>query len=532
MTAIRSNSPRSRICLIRPAEGIYISKTTLLKPTLPLGLAYVAASIRDAGHDVQVVDAVGEGFGKITRAHGVHSLGLENEEIIRRVDPETRILAIGNMFSHNWPMVRDLVFLLRKSFPDVPIIMGGEHASSLPELVLQQSPTDACILGEGEETAVELIQALLQSADLSSVKGIAHKGPDGSVRRTAPRARIRSVDEIPWPAWDLFNVKAYAENDLTNGMQYQSDPPFMPILATRGCPYQCTFCTSPNMWTTAWIARNPVNVVDEIESYIRQYGARNFRFQDLTAIIRKEWILEFCREVIRRDLKFVWQMPSGTRSEAIDDEVADHLKKAGLFEMAYAPESGSDRVRQLIKKRVKAENLYASVRSAVKAGLHVQVFFVMGFPEETTADLRATLAMIARLAWMRVPDVAIQHYMPYPGTEMYERLLAAGKVKTNDAWLLAPLHTHELFLNKARSVNDHFSPLTQSRYYLAGFMLFYAISILRRPWFYVRSFWGTLRRSSHDQSYLQKLMKGWFGCGSQMGVSPAGTGFSASETRK
>ena len=135
-----------------------------------------------------------------------------------------------------------------------------------------------------------------------------------------------------------FDIEAYKERDLTSGLQVGDDRPALPILATRGCPYQCTFCTSSNMWTTRYVTRSPKLLVDEIESYVRTYDVNNFPFQDLTVIIKKGWIRDFCRELIHRDVRIHWQLPSGTRSEAVDATIARLLKKSGMAHMAYAPD--------------------------------------------------------------------------------------------------------------------------------------------------------------------------------------------------
>jgi radical SAM superfamily enzyme YgiQ (UPF0313 family) len=263
------------------------------------------------------------------------------------------------------------------------------------------------------------------------------------------------------------------------------------------------------MWTTAYIARDPVKVVDEIQHYVDAYGVRNFPFQDLTAILKKDWIKAFTEALIERGLEIHWQLPSGTRSEAVDDEVASLLMKSGMAHMAYAPEAGSLRIRKAIKKRVVADRFYESVRAAVSAGLHVQTFFVMSFPEETTKDLRLTLRMLARLAWMGVGDAAVSHYMPYPGSEMYDRLVEQGKVDTSDRWLLAPLHTHGLRLPDEFQVNDNFSALTQSIYALLGFSIFYAVSAIRKPGTFFRMLVGIFTRPDHDVSRLQRALKGF-----------------------
>jgi anaerobic magnesium-protoporphyrin IX monomethyl ester cyclase len=499
----------AKVCLVRGAEGVSLRALSSTVPTLPLGLAYLAATTREAGHRVQLIDAVGEGADRIVQKGPIHWLGLENQQIVRRIQPDVDLIGIGNMFAHNWPMVRELIREVRAAYPNVPILVGGENATSVPELVLRDSPADLCVLGEGEETLLELIATFGNGTALEAVQGIAYRSTDGSIRRTPRRQRIRAVDDLPWPAWDLFNIDAYAERNLTAGLQVGSSPATIPVLATRGCPYQCTFCTSPNMWTTLYITRDPKRVVDEIQHYVDVYGARNFPFQDLTAIIKKEWIKDFCLEIIDRKLDILWQLPTGTRSEAVDDTVARLLKQSGMVHMAYAPESGSTRIRKAVKKRVKDQSFYESVRAATRAKLHVQCFFIMGFPEEEVADLRATLRMLARLAWMGVEDVAVSHYMPYPGSEMYERLLAQKAVDQSDRWLFAPIHTHGMWIGPEYQVNRNFSAVTQSLYALAGFALFYTVSAFRKPLYFIKMLHGLVFGSQDDLSRLQRALKGF-----------------------
>ena len=158
---------------------------------------------------------------------------------------------------------------------------------------------------------------------MTQVNGLVMR-QDGKIVRTLPRGRIKAIDDIPWPAWNLVPL----ENYLSNGLGYGVDlGRSMPLIATRGCPYRCTFCSNPTMWTTKWIARKPNLVLDEIEHYINKYGAENIDFYDLTAIVQKEWIAEFCRLIKKRNLKFTWQLPSGTRSEAIDTEISNFSTK-------------------------------------------------------------------------------------------------------------------------------------------------------------------------------------------------------------
>src|SRR6201999_3016153 len=151
---------------------------------------------------------------------------------------------------------------------------------------------------------------------------------------------IRALDTIPPPAWELVPLENYLSNGLTNGVNLGRS---MPMLASRGCPYQCTFCSSPFMWTTRWVSRDVHLLVDEIIEYQERFGITNVDFYDLTAIVKRDWIIKFCEEPLRRGVKITWQLPSGTRSEAIDAEVVGWLERSGCRNLSYAPESGSER---------------------------------------------------------------------------------------------------------------------------------------------------------------------------------------------
>ena len=163
--------------------------------------------------------------------------------------------------------------------------------------------------------------------------GLVLPGPAREVIRTATRARIGSVDDIPCPGWRHFNLDGYMAFNQPHGA---SRGRFIPMLATRGCPYQCTFCASATMWTQRWLPRSPALVVDEMESYIRKYRVQDFQFEDLTAIVRSDWVVAFCQEIKRRGLHVTWQLPSGTRSEAMNAEIAALIHESGCHEFAYA----------------------------------------------------------------------------------------------------------------------------------------------------------------------------------------------------
>lgn len=513
-----------RIQLIHPPAFLNPTALTALRPSLPLGLAYVAGSLRAAGHEVSVLDAVGEAPARVVRKGRVAQLGLEVEEIVARLDPQARLIGVTSMFTYQWNVVRELLVAIKAARPDALLVGGGEHFTGLPEFSLGESPVDILALGEGEETAVTIAKRYEewlaahdgQPGDVragvaqwaAGLAGTAYRR-DGQVVLEERRARLRDVDAIPLPAWDLFEVKGYDENGLVTGIHRGIT---VPILATRGCPYRCAYCSSPNMWTTKWVPRDPKLVADEIESYVRDYGAANFPFHDLTAILRREWVLDFCKEIIARGLKINWQLPSGTRCEVVDHEVASLLAQSGGWSLNFAPESGSDEVRKKVHKQMKEESLFNAVDAAVAHKLNTSVFFVLGFPGDQVKDFRATMRWAARLAKAGVDDVAVGFFFPIPGTQFYRELVAAGRLQLTEEVMQAPLFVHDRWLTEDRNFSCGLKARTLTYWRYRIVFAFYLRAVLLNPRRWAR-LWKNFRSGREDSkldSFLQILKERFF----------------------
>jgi len=483
-----------KVQLIHPPVYLNVHAMTALRPSLPLGLAYVAAALRRAGHTVEVLDAVAEAPAKVTQGarKQLFALGLTVPEIVARLDPKADVIGITNMWSFSWPLVRELIVAIERAVPDVPIVCGGEHFTGLAEYSMQQAPIDVIVLGEGEDAAVEVVGELGQAEpDFAKIAGVVYRNERGEpVRSLQTRTRKKAVDEIAWPAWDLFKVDTYNHHNYVNGVKMGKT---IPILATRGCPYQCTYCSSPNMWTTKWYPRAPKDVVDEIEHYYRTYAATNFPFQDLTAIVKRDWIIAFGNELLARNLPITWQFPSGTRCEVVDDDVASLLARTGGRSLAFAPESGSERTRQLIQKRMKTESLLNAARASVRAGLNITAFIVIGFPHDTEDDLAQTAALVRKLAMIGIDDVAVGFFFPIPNTQLYRELLARGRVALDDDFLLTPIFANEERLLPENNFCDHLSASQLTRWKYRILANFYGTSFARRPWRVAQIGWNALR---------------------------------------
>ncbi len=467
-----------KVCLIEPSKFVSLTNFVSTISMPPIGLAYIAAALREAGHEITVVDGPGSAPRNFFQFKDIRVRGLTKEDIIERIPKNSEVIALGCMFTSNWVYVREIVKDIRARFPKAKLIMGGEHVTGFPELSLEQAPLDAVVLGEGEEIVIHLLEHLEKGAPLEELEGVAYRSSDGSIQVKPRYRRIKDIDSISWPAWDLFDIQQYNEVNQPHGA---SQGRFMPMLATRGCPFQCTFCTSPNMWTTEWIARDYKNVVDEMQKYQKIYGTSDFQFEDLTAIVRKDWIIDFCDEVVRRGMKITFQMPSGTRSESIDAEVAQKLKAAGCHEFAFAPESGDPRILKAIKKKVKLPAMYEAARNAMNAGINVGCFFIIGFPEDTYRSVLKTYLAMVKCALKGFTNVNLNAYSPQPNTESFQELQANGVITELDDEYLMSLFTFQDFGARKTSYNPKFGDHELSFLVILGQGLFYVFYFLRKP---------------------------------------------------
>jgi len=465
------------VTLIRPA--MVSSTGTWSSPiTPPLGLAYLAAMLESNGTQVTCVDGIAEKIDQFIEDDGYLYQGLTVEETVARIPAETDLIGVSCMFSQDWPWCRGLIHAIRARFPHTTIVAGGEHITALARYSLEDcSSLDFCVLGEGEETLVDLVNHLDSPDQLDQVAGIAYRRNEQFVQ-TSPRARIRAVDDIPYPAWEHFPLSVYLDSRNAHGVFLGRT---MGILATRGCPYKCTFCSNPVMYGNLWMPRKPEDVLDEIESYIHKYDVTNIDFYDLTFILRRSWILEFCRLIEERGLKFTWQLPTGTRSEVIDSEVSAALFRTGCRNITYAPESGSNETLQTIKKQVSLEKLTDSIRAALDNHIHVKINMIVGFPHETRKNILQTVWFCWKMALVGVHDAGVFMFSPYPGSQLFDQLLADGTIKgLNEDYFRSLVSFMDPFAPSRYC--KHVGPKELSFWRLFAMATFFLLSFAARPW--------------------------------------------------
>lgn len=418
----------SRICLIRPPRvGRENSFSTGLAIP-PIGMAYLCSSLKAKGYVVTPIDAIGECIDQSYRLKtfkDVFVQGMTIEQIIAMIPKDCLFIGVSCMFSCEWFLYEDLINEIKKVFPRTPIVVGGEHVTAEAENVLKVCPAvDVCVPGEGEATIVELAEAFEQNRSLLEIAGLVLR-ESNKIIVTPKRERVVLIDNLPQPDWSQFPIQAYLQKGYGVATVKRRS---MPVLASRGCPYKCTFCSSPQMWGTSLHLRTPQLVVEEIKQYKEMYGIEHVDFVDLVGFLNRAWVKEVLTLMIEADLGVTWMLGAGTRSEILDEEILTLFKKSNVLRIFYAPESGSKETLKRIKKRVNLDKMIRSMKMANRMGISMRAPVIYGFPEQTIKEAFQSLFFSFKLSYIGVDDVVAHAFSAYPGSELFNQLVKEGAI--------------------------------------------------------------------------------------------------------
>ncbi|MBT3766644.1 MAG: B12-binding domain-containing radical SAM protein [Rhodospirillaceae bacterium] len=486
------NSTANKKTFVTFVRGpIVYTKTAINNEATPaIAFAYLSAYIKNKGYDFTFVDGVAEGLNRVWPMETISShvcQGLKFEEIIERIPANTDVIAFSAMFSGEWPAAKLLLMAIRKAFPDVTIVAGGEHVTALSEYCLKDCPAiNVCVRGEGEHTFYELLECIENGQGFDEVNGVSFLDGQGNYVENTGQNRIREVDAIPWPYWPDGYLEKFWATGKSFGVMTERD---MPMMISRGCPYQCTFCSNPGMWTTRYILRDIEDVIAELKTHIEKYDITAVQLYDLTAITKKRWIIEFGKRLAEEKISVKWSLPSGTRSEALDDDTLRVLRDINCNYLVYAPESGSKRTLERIKKRIDLDRLTGSIMSAVKIGIVTRANLMIGLPKESRIDIYRTLAYGLKLAWHGIDEVSMQLFCAYPGTELFRELVAEKRIVVSDSYFLSltSIYGDYVSLNHLKT-NQSVGPKELSFYRLICTMLYYLVGYTRFPKRIIRTY--------------------------------------------
>jgi anaerobic magnesium-protoporphyrin IX monomethyl ester cyclase len=387
-----------RVLLINPFYPI--SET----PSPPLGLAYLAAALEEAGVEVRVLDLV-------VTPYSVEILG----NLLDDFQPGlVGLTAVTMTVDHAMTVVGDV----KRHRPQTVTIMGGPHVTFSAAQTLKACPSlDVAVLGEGERTIVELVRQVAAGSGFENVPGIAHRVA-GVARFTPPREFIADLDSLPPPARHLLPLGRYRALGMPISMT-----------TTRGCPHQCIFCVGRKMVGAKVRYRSPRKVVDELEA-IGRLGFHQVNIADDLFTADKGHCAAVCEEILRRGLKIRWT--SFARVDTVSEEILSKMKAAGCTAVSFGVESANRAILKTIKKRITPEQVVAAVRMCVRAGVTPLASFILGLPGETPETIQETMEFGRTLKELGLL-YGFHLLAPFPGTDVRERSEAYGiRILTSD----------------------------------------------------------------------------------------------------
>lgn len=419
-----------RVTLIIPPlrlEDSYGGLKKFANPQPSIGVAYIAATVRAAGHAVRIIDA--------------YAGALRNEDIVARLRADPPDVLGVSVLSSSAGVVQDLIPLARRAIPKLTVVLGNLHASLYAEELLRNGVADCIVHGEGEYALPELLSVLAgatggaggpngvarASDALRRIPGLSFLS-DGEVVHTASRPLIADLDALPLPAWDLLDWNLYGCDPRSEVLPGAVD---RQVLATRGCPNQCTFCSSRMSRSMGgrYRKRSPAAIADEMEFMHNTYGATVFTFIDLAFPLDKAHALAVCAELVRRGFPKWGRWVAECRVKPLDEETVLAMKAAGCARVNLGMESGSDRILALLKKNFTVVDIERACNLFQTADIEVDGMFMLGLPTETEAEIRETMDLALRLP---VRYAIFNLFVPYPGCELYDRLMAEGKIHFSD----------------------------------------------------------------------------------------------------
>lgn len=397
-----------KVLLINPNYVTHVyGEETLDYLVAPLGLAYIAAVLKQNGVDVNILEA---------NALGLSMDNVEGE--IKKRKPEL----VG--ITGTTPLigrVEEIARRAKSADKAIKVVVGGPHATILPHDVLKNPDIDFCVVGEGEMTALELVHALEKKSDLAVIDGLGWKS-DGKVHINGSRPYIKELDSLPFPARELLPMEKYIY-PLPTGKIAR----FTNLISSRGCPYLCTFCGQHNIWTRQVRFRSPGNVVDEIKELKDKYQVEWLGFTDSNFPLNRKVTMDICDEIMSRGIKINWVC--GSRVDLVDRELLRKMHKAGCQQMNFGVESGNAEILKAYKKGITIEQAKKAIKEAQKAKIKVYTYFMVGGPGENQETARQTMKLARELN----PDYAqFSIATPFPGTELFDLANTGGGLRTYD----------------------------------------------------------------------------------------------------
>ncbi|MBN1823301.1 MAG: cobalamin-dependent protein [Endomicrobiales bacterium] len=464
----------AKVLLINPPYYETIFKHSKTKSALGRGVlvmwpATIAATLMEKGHEVRFLDLNLEA-----------DSGTALDEAIKGFKPDFAGLTCTTPL---FATIKMLIERIKAVSEGICVVIGGPHATALPEECLKESKADIAVIGEGDFTMSDIAGR----KPLGSINGISYKTSDGRIVTNPKNSFIENLDSLPFPALQIFRINEYAYPAIT-----AKASPVTAIETSRGCFSRCTYCNK-NIFGYKFRTKSVKRVIDEM------FRAKELGFNEIhiiddgftTDMNRAD---EICDEIIRRKLGLPWYVRGGIRVDRVSYELLSKMRKSGCYRIPFGIETGDPDVLKNIQKGIKLEQAENAVKWAKKAGMITEAYFMIGLPGETEESMRRTLAFAKKL---NTDYVKFAITVPLPGTEMFKKLKEENRILTTDwskyTFASSPecLFTHENL--SWQKINEYYRKLHIAYYFRPSYILKMIVMTMIRGvfWGHVKAFFRT-----------------------------------------
>jgi radical SAM superfamily enzyme YgiQ (UPF0313 family) len=398
----------------------------------PIGLAMIAAVLRDNGHPVEILDA------------NAYRYSMDKVVDMVKASRADAVGISGLVSTYKYQLA--LVDALKQKAPSKTIILGGGCATSVPELLMSHSKADILVVGEGEHTIVELAQTLDAGHSLNKVKGIVYREAD-EVMFTEPRPLEPDLDRFPMPAYELFPVEIYLKHPVWNFKETA-----MTLISSRGCPMSCRFCYNI-FGQRSYRRRGVESIVEEIRRLKRDFHVRTFGFVDDNVTINRLHLTLLCEALAKEDI----QWGCHGRVDTADDERLSLMAASGCRWLGFGIESGSRRILDSMNKKVTVEEARDAILRTKAHGIFANTTFIWGYPGEDLDSIQETMRFQLSCDLTRDSFFAT----PYPGTELYKQTRERGLIQDEHAFVLQLNNASDFTINLTDLPDDVLLALKQ-----------------------------------------------------------------------
>ncbi len=470
--------------------------TDFVATTFPLGLMYLASSLREKRPDIEM---------KIIDVRLPNYDFDSLEAALNEFDPD---LVGVSALSVELQNAEQIARIAKHHNAETTVVIGGPHPSSDPKGTLENEDFDFAVIGEGEITFCELIESLEQGtdgSDLGKVAGLAWRNDTGEVLVNSPRPFIQDVGAIARPAWDLVDHESYWSNwSMANHVS--KNHRYANLFTSRACPYRCTYCH--DLFGKGFRGMSPEEVVDEMEWLQAEYQVTHFEIVDDIFNANLKRAKAICRLMIERGIDAQLFFPNGLRTDMLDKELIGLLKKAGTHHISVAVETVTPRLQKEIKKYLKLDRIQENINECRRVGINTRGFFMIGFPGETEEEIRATIDWACR---SRLTNAFFFIVIPFKGTELYREQEAKVEEMAIDYSSIDYWTTSYNLSEVSKSRLKYLQRYAQLRFYANPMRLFRIIRATPDPMGYLRSALLNLARSlTNRQWVMPEKTGGWW----------------------